>query len=291
MVRPYKLFWVGIVGTCIIVVGPLKSAQGPASANKPTTNSTPPPDTKPIEEIGQADDKPTVIVTRFYDIRALLAPSSDFGFDNSPRSGAFVYPPNHNWDPREYEQGASIDVATEYETHGPTRAMVIEELCKVIRDTVEPDSWRTAGGNLGTIAESQRVLIVTQSVENQKKVADLLRKLSARRHRTVRTAVDMLLLKSDDLAKVRKASPSNKDCGALAPLDPVLLEKLTAENVHFHADLLGQDGQTVHVVSGREKSITVSQSLTVGTDVAGYTPIKANIGGGIAASGDSRCRS
>jgi len=50
----------------------------------------------------------------------------------------------------------------------------IEELVRVIEETTAADSWKETGGTIGSIKELNRQLIVTQTWENQERVADLL---------------------------------------------------------------------------------------------------------------------
>jgi hypothetical protein len=48
------------------------------------------------------------------------------------------------------------------------------KLIRVIEDTIVPDSWQETGGFIGLIKELDGQLIVTQTWENQERVADLL---------------------------------------------------------------------------------------------------------------------
>jgi hypothetical protein len=230
-----------------------------------------------------ADNKPPEVITRFYDVRALAAPTPDFTFDNSPHAGGFVVPAIRNdLDSRgRYGEGSSGGILFSGESRVLKPGEEMEILLKTITDIVAPETWRDNGGTLGSLRESHGILIVMQTIENQKSIAELLHELSERRHRAVRTTADWLLLKPADLSKLQQAG-ADKDHPGLFALDPAAFEKLAAENVHFHADLLGDEGQIVHYVSGRERSQTVNETAVVGTDVSAYQPIVANLGAGIA---------
>jgi hypothetical protein len=54
---------------------------------------------------------------------------------------------------------------------------MVDELTRLITEIVEPDSWRDAGGSLGSIRELGGRLIVTQSATNQKKLQEFFAKL------------------------------------------------------------------------------------------------------------------
>ena len=54
----------------------------------------------------------------------------------------------------------------------------------MLTDTVAPDSWREAGGTVGTLRELGGMLIVTQSKENLASVRDVLQRLHRALHAT-----------------------------------------------------------------------------------------------------------
>lgn len=58
-----------------------------------------------------------------------------------------------------------------------TRIQLIDEIKKLITDTVAPDSWRDAGGTIGSLQELSGQLIVTQISDNHKKLQGVLEQL------------------------------------------------------------------------------------------------------------------
>ena len=73
-----------------------------------------------------------------------------------------------------------------------TRQQLIDEIKKLIQDTVAPDSWRDAGGTIGAIQELSGQLIVTQTPENMRKLQDLLEQL--RETRAIQVTVEARFL-------------------------------------------------------------------------------------------------
>jgi len=64
----------------------------------------------------------------------------------------------------------------------------IDELKQLIQDTIDPESWRDAGGNIGSIANLENQLVITQTVNAHKQISDLLRAL--RREASLQIAVE-----------------------------------------------------------------------------------------------------
>jgi hypothetical protein len=99
----------------------------------------------------------------------------------------------------------------------------------------------------------------------------------------VRVTADWLLMAPADLQKlIKPTAGSDKREGAIQEIDPAALRNLPEKTRHFHAETLSFSGQTVHVVSGRVRSVVTSASPVVGTDVVAYQPEVAGVGGGIA---------
>ncbi len=73
-----------------------------------------------------------------------------------------------------------------------TRQQLVEDITKLITDTVSPDSWRDAGGTVGSIRELQGQLIVTQTPENQRQLQGLLEQL--RETRAIQVTVETRFL-------------------------------------------------------------------------------------------------
>ena len=64
----------------------------------------------------------------------------------------------------------------------------IEELLELIRNTIEPDSWRANNGEVAAIEEMGGQLVITQTASAHEQVQDLLRKL--REQRAIQIAIE-----------------------------------------------------------------------------------------------------
>ncbi len=81
--------------------------------------------------------------------------------------------------------GASTDKSA-------TRKELVDALIKLIQDTVAADTWRDAGGTVGSIRELGGQLIVTQTPENQQLLQNLLEKL--RETRAIQVTIETRFL-------------------------------------------------------------------------------------------------
>ena len=53
----------------------------------------------------------------------------------------------------------------------------IEDLTRLITETVSPDSWRSAGGTVGVILPTRNKLVVTQTPMNHRQIRSVLQML------------------------------------------------------------------------------------------------------------------
>lgn len=79
-----------------------------------------------------------------------------------------------------------------------TQQQLIDEIIRLIQDTVESTSWKANGGKSGTIRELQGQLIITQTKVNQNSIANLLSQL--REIRSVQISVEASVLEIADTA-------------------------------------------------------------------------------------------
>jgi hypothetical protein len=228
------------------------------------------------------ESKPDLI-TQVYDTRDLTTPVQDFPLDTSPQAAAFISPVlrtgTQEGSPAQQRPnlfGSASDPAA------PSgKQEMTDSIIKLIQDTVDPESWKDAGGTIGYLREIHGLLFITQTRENQQKVGVLLSDFASQRGVMVRVTADWVLIPSSDLAKLIKPPAGNHE-GALQEIDATALKNLSEKTRRFHAETLGFSGQTVHVVSGRVRSVATSATAVVGTGVAAYQPDIAGLGGGIA---------
>ncbi len=125
----------------------------------------------------------TTILT--YDIRDLIvqvpsfdeAPEFDLGSVASDSGGG---------------GGGIFDDAGEDDEGDLPRAERIQQIMDLIRNTVDPDNWRMAGGLTSSMEELNGTLIVTTTAENHEQISGLLRQL--REQRAIQIAVESRFL-------------------------------------------------------------------------------------------------
>ena len=213
----------------------------------------------------QAEAKPQVI-TRVYDFRDLMMTIGDYPF--AGRIGA----------PSEKDvvmlSGTPSNATTQ-----PTRSERIDELIRLIQETVDADSWRDAGGTVGSIRELSGLLVVTQTAEAHKQIETLLGQLREDHLRTVRVQADWVML-TPEQARALLAGDSKNDGKVSARLiDPAALAKV-GESIAFHAELSCFSGQTVSISAGRTRTAIVDQQAVVAQDAATLSPTVRQIQAG-----------
>jgi hypothetical protein len=150
----------------------------------------------------------------------------------------------------------------------------MDTLIKLVTETVDPNSWRDAGGTIGSIRAISGHLIITQTAENQALIADLFIQLRETAARMVRIRATWALLGDEELKSITKApqGEQGKPASPLHEVDMVALAKL--QNV---VKLRGQtvcfNRQTVHVSSGRARTVVTEIDALVGEGSAAYEPV------------------
>jgi type II secretory pathway component GspD/PulD (secretin) len=148
----------------------------------------------------------------------------------------------------------------------------VDTFLKLVQDTIDPTSWRNNGGNLGAIRELSGNLVVTQTDENHRALASLLKQLRETHGRMVVVRAYWLLVEPD---AVPKLDPGKK---ALPIIDDKLID---AKNLYCGAQTTCFNGQTVHVTSGRKRTMVTGLSPVVGTNAVGYQPTLENARSGV----------
>lgn len=126
-----------------------------------------------IVNVSTADALAKETVTRVYDIRDMIIEVPDYTSEKPA------------------PQTQPVDPAK-------VRAKNVEQVTDLIKETVDPDSWRENGGSVGALREIQGQLIITQTQENQRSIAVLLDQL--RETRAVQITVESRFLTLDPAA-------------------------------------------------------------------------------------------
>ena len=215
----------------------------------------------------QAEEERVRVNTEVYDIRDLLMQKREY-----PAKSALVPPTRIG---ERYPGGAGAPArpttmpASANTAESPQRREdLVEQILTLIKETVDPDSWRDNGGTVGAIRELQGQMIVTQNKANHAALAGLLKQLRERSARMVTVRANWVMLSPDDLRAVAKplaADPS------LLRVDRAAMEKLK-DLQQFQGQVTCFNAQTVHVASGRARTVVTEQTPVVGTEAAAYEP-------------------
>ena len=142
--------------------------------------------------ISTGEDLDRNTITRVYDIRDLIIDIPDFtdAPDFSLQSASDQAQQGGGGGGGLF--GQSGGDRSQEEEAGRTRQEMIDEIIRLVTETVSPDSWRDAGGSVGALRELQGQLIVTQTPENQRQLISLLEQL--RETRAIQVTVEARFL-------------------------------------------------------------------------------------------------
>lgn len=117
---------------------------------------------------------------------------------------------------------------TESERLGETRADRVRSIMNVIQQTVDPDSWRESGGDVGSINEIKGSLIITTTPRNHREIAGLLSKLRDIRSMQINVETRFLLVNQAWFEQIGFSldvifNATNNQIGAAQAVDPSIL--------------------------------------------------------------------
>ncbi|MGH7176313.1 MAG: hypothetical protein ACREJC_02930, partial [Tepidisphaeraceae bacterium] len=146
------------------------------------------------------------------------------------------------------------------------------ELIKLIEDTVVPQSWKDNGGDQGHIKLLNGNLVVTQTADGHKQVEELLHQLRDQQGRLVRVRADWVLV--DPAQATALLADKGAGDAVLPEVDPAALAQLPADAAHYHGEIAGFSGQTIHIVAGRFKNVVTDLDPIVAQDSVGFDPVE-----------------
>lgn len=151
----------------------------------------------------------------------------------------------------------------------------VEDLMSAIRSNIAPESWQMVGG-LGSIVPLGGMLIVRQTEAVHLQIEELLNALREEggAARTVTVQAEWLLLDDGDLERLLVPGKAGRQ------IDPAALRELPAAQRPYRGEVTCFDGQTVHLVSGRLRTVVQSAVPVVGGQEVGYQPVLASISAG-----------
>src|SRR5438477_5890097 len=110
------------------------------------------------------------IITRVYDISDLLWQKTDY------------YAPAQTMELTESGRGGGgggggqnlFGGGQPTETPAPSRQDLVDNIVKLMQDTIAAETWKANGGNIGSMRELSGQLVVTQLPENHQKIQEVL---------------------------------------------------------------------------------------------------------------------
>jgi hypothetical protein len=204
-------------------------------------------------------------VTRHYPLDSSMIPATrlrDSDFSGGGTGGQGLFPGS--------ESGAAP--AAE-----PT--VTPEAITALVMETVAPETWRDKGGSAGALRFLGTQLIVTQTPDAHKQIADLLEQLNAGGAHMVAIRAQWVTFSPTELREIFARASQQEGGGAIAEVADNLLRD---DNVYSQGQTLGYNGQTVHIASTRGKTVVTGMSPVVGTNAVGYDLSTTVIQSGVA---------
>jgi len=139
-----------------------------------------------------------------------------------------------------------------------------EVVTEVIQRTIDPENWEESGGR-GKITSVGALLVVTQTAENQKKIAELLEQFRAQRQMVAIEARWVLL----DDAQVAQLVPEGAKRTVPLEITPAALAAADAK-VIYRGWITCFDRQRVHVVTGKAQIYIAGATPVVSDGAVGW---------------------
>ena len=213
----------------------------------------------------QEQAEPTTVI-RTYNIADLMRAASDYPLDSE------IVPPT-GYGYGSVEAGGSagnLFGGLINKREAPDKDM-LDPLGQLIVDLVDIDSWQENGGTLGLIKPFGSLLVITQTEENHAKIQALLDEIrrNAGPSQIVAVRAVWLLLPA--------AAPD-----APKPATVVTDEWFNQQKVYCEARTVCFSGQTVHLTSGRGRTIVREQTPIVATSAVAFDPTVSQVLSGVA---------
>jgi len=148
---------------------------------------------------------------------------------------------------------------------------LLDPLSQLIVELVDTDSWRENGGTLGLIKPFSSLLVITQTEENHAKIQALLDEIRRNAGPSQIVAVRAVWLLLPATA-----------ADAPKPATVVTDEWFNKQKVYCDGRTVCFSGQTVHLTSGRGRTVVRDQTPIVGTSAVAFDPTVSQVLSGVA---------
>ncbi|HEV2294978.1 MAG TPA: hypothetical protein VGR35_14080 [Tepidisphaeraceae bacterium] len=161
-----------------------------------------------------------------------------------------------------------------------TQPVTAESVAQLVMSTVAPETWRDAGGAIGSVRFIGPRLVVSQTAANQKQIEELLNGIREEGGMSHMVSVQAYWVHfaPEDL---RAIASKPGDAAGAATLKEVPDALLDDAKVYSRGQTLGYNGQTVHVASGRANTVITGMQPVVGTQAVGYQLETATVQSGV----------
>jgi len=253
----------GLAGGAAAQKGPLEKA-GQSSAEK-----------GPLEKVSKAAEAAKIepLVIRMYNVQDLML-GRDFPYRSTVMPPTSLEPDMSGPAYGSAEAAAAaggrgqLFGATEpTEDRSAASALTPNVLVDLIQRTVEPDSWVENGGQ-GKIDRVGALLVVTQTAENHKKIAELLEQFRTDRPMIGIEARWMLL----DDAQVAQIVPEDAAKRTVPIQVTAAALKEAKATVVYRAQVTCFDRQTTHMASGQAQALMSNMTPVVAEAAVGWDP-------------------
>ncbi len=206
------------------------------------------------------DEKPQTVI-RTYNIADLMRSAADYPLDSQ------IVPPTGFGHGSGAGGGGGGNLFGLSEEREDTTDL-LDPLSNLIVELVDPNSWEEAGGSVGHIKSFASLLVITQTEENHRKIQALLDEIrrNAGPSQIVAIRATWLVLSNNDVPR---------------PASVVADDWLAKQKVYCEGRTVCFSGQTVHITSGRGRTIVSDSTPIVGTSAVAFDPTMAQVQSGV----------
>jgi hypothetical protein len=210
------------------------------------------------------------IIIRTYNVADLLWLANDYPLDSSVRPPTALRSREGGGVGGGGGGGGQAMFAGDGVVVGRKAAQPIEldPLSKLIVDTVEAESWKENGGNIGNIRFISSVLVIMQTRQNHDTIQQLLDEL----RRSAGSA---------QVVTVRAVWVQVGPGEIVRPTAEVTDDWMKKQKVYCESQLSCFSGQTVHISSGAGRQVTVDATPIVGTSAVAFDPTVEQVLSGV----------
>jgi hypothetical protein len=197
-------------------------------------------------------------ITRLYDVRELLIDVPNF--DDAPNMGL---------DPDARKRRPPAPAT------GSTRDQKLDDLIRVIRSTIDPDSWHQPGRALARLTHH---VAATNSPQTHQKIAEFLRDLRAARSTVIQVEARMMSIDTAAIERLPAALRDRIAANDTAPLSQAQADAIVADLTRAGAKTITAprvsvfSGQRAYILSANQRAYVASLTHVIKNGVTTFEP-------------------